>query len=297
MSTTDNSNFDLVPSLVRRASDRAQADYAHHAEVPNTIAERLYERLSLLKTPPSRVLDIGTGDGRHLTVLRQLFPRAKIVGTDLSLNALSKARSTRFWQRNNAVVCLDARVAMPFADGCFDLVVSNLAMPWIWPAEIFASELNRVLSDSGAFFLSSVGPDTLVELRTAWRKIDSADHVNAFLDMHDVGDLLHRAGISDPVMDTERLSVTYASLDKLLTDLIHTGCTSVLRGRRRGLMGSDIRQRLAQAYGEAGRASASTEGISATLEVVYAHGWKGQAKRASPISGEYVVNIDQLRST
>lgn len=295
MSTSDNSNFDLDPELVRKASDRAQPHYAEHAEVPDTIAERLYERLSLLKEPPARVLDIGTGDGRHLAVLRQLFPRAKIVGADLSLQAILAARRTRFWQRSNPVVCLDARVAMPFADGCFDLIVSNLAMPWIWPAEVFAGELNRLLSDSGAFFLSSVGPDTLIELRAAWQKIDTADHVNAFLDMHDVGDLLHRAGISDPVMDTERMSVTYSSLDKLLADLINTGCTNVLQGRRRGLTGSDIRQRLAQAYAEAAESDLSTADITATLEVVYAHGWKGIAKKVTGAHGEFVVNIDQLK--
>lgn len=298
MSESDHASFGIEQRLVRKASVRAHrnrnSSTADHCQIPDAIVERLYERLSLLKKPPARVLDLGAGDGRHLKLLRKLFPRADIYGADLCPFGLQQALSKKFWQRQPRLICLDASKALPFADGSFDLVVSNLLMPWILPAEVFASELNRILSDCGVFFLSSTGPDTLCELRAAWQQIDTAEHINAFLDMHDVGDLLHRAGISDPVMDTERLSITYSSVDKLLDELVHLGCTNVLQGRRRGLIGDDIRSKLAANYSQDGIAGGE-QGITSTLEVVYAHGWKGTQKQAMEQNGEVRVNIDQLR--
>ncbi len=287
-----------MQSLVRKASARAHSNDLgrdpSHSHIPDAVAERLFERLSLLKTRPTRVLDLGTGDGRHLSLLRDLYPRADIFGADICPVGLRQVDRKRFWHRKPLGICLDANFAWPFSDGSFDLVVSNLLMPWILPAEVFASELNRVLSDTGVFFLSSTGPDTLCELRAAWQHVDNAEHINAFLDMHDVGDLLHRAGISDPVMDTERLSITYSSVDKLLDELIHTGCTNVLQGRRKGLMGLDARMKLAESY-PCDDVGVQQCGITATLEVVYAHGWKGKPKKTGLNSGEFRVNIDQLR--
>ncbi len=298
MSNPDNASFGIDYSLVRKTSDRAQSEYSAHSEVPDTIADRLYERLELLKEPPARVLDVGTGNGRHLKVLRQLFPRAVVVGADISTVALRCAPKTRFWQRSPLLVALDASAGLPFSDGSFDLVVSNLMLPWILPAEVFAAELNRILSDNGAFFLSSVGPDTLQELRYAWRQIDDAEHINVLLDMHDVGDLLHRAGIADPVMDAERLTVEYPSVPKLLSELVQTGCCAVVSGRRRGLMGSDITSKLAAAYPDrSSDGNSDSSSIDATLEVVYAHGWKGKPKVAGGQAGEFVINLDRLRKS
>ena len=56
---------------------------------------------------------------------------------------------------------------------------------------------------------SSFGPDTLFELRAAWAEVDPGDHVHHFIDMHDYGDMLMAAGLADPVMDVERMTLTY----------------------------------------------------------------------------------------
>lgn len=291
----NNTGFAIDTAMVCKAGSRAQTSYSVHAQVPDAIADRLYDRLPLLKSTPARVLDLGTGNGRHLHTLRKLFPAAEVVGADLCVAALQQVKKPAFWQRSSPLVCMDAGRGWPFVDDSFDLIVSNLMLPWILPAEDFARELNRVLSRGGAFFLSSAGPDTLIELRSAWQQIDTAEHINAFLDMHDVGDLLHRAGISDPVMDTERIKVTYPSVEKLLDELMHTGCGAVVSGRRSGLMGSDIRSKIVASYPRA-----DTDGrgeIIATLEVVYAHGWKGQQQASCGAAGEFPINIDGLRKS
>ncbi len=289
VSTFDETDYQIDLELVDRINRRRIG--RHEFAVPDLIAGRLFERLALLKINPQRVLDLGAGDARHIKPLQKSFPDATVFAADLSASQLRSARATRFWQRQPPLVALDAS-SLAFADGVFDLVVSNLMLPWIHPPDQFASELNRVMSEQGVFFLSTAGPDTLIELRECWASIDSASHVNALLDMHDVGDLLLRSGVSDPVMDVERLQINYSSVDALLDELIATGALSVVAGRRRGLMGRDIRRKLASAYPKNNEG-----GITATLEVVYAHGWKGQSdsSRKHSSNGEVYVSLDSLR--
>ncbi|MEM7258038.1 MAG: methyltransferase domain-containing protein [Pseudomonadota bacterium] len=289
VSAIDEAHYLIDLSLVDRVIRRRVDDYP--AAVPDLVAGRLFERLDLLKTNPHRVLDLGAGDTRHRESLQHRFKQSMVFSADLSDTLLRRGRTGGFWRRKPPMVCLDAS-HLPFADGSFDLVVSNLMLPWVHPPDSFAAELNRVLSPQGVFFFSTAGPDTLMELRRAWSQIDDLPHVNALLDMHDVGDMLMRAGITDPVIDVERLQINYSSVDRLLDELVAVGSLNVLRGRRRGLMGSDIRQRLSQHY-----PLNDQGGVTATLEVVYAHGWKGQRK-SSPRDGgghEVWVSLDMLK--
>jgi len=238
--------------LLRRSVDRAAASYDQHALVFDEIANRLIERLDLLNLTPHRILDLGTGNGRQLQMLKARYPRATIVGADISAVALHAARVRgrqtwwrRRWRQSPALVCMDAGARWPFADASFDLVISNMLLPWVNETDELACELERVLTPAGTFFISSAGPDTLIELRQAWESVDTSMHVNAFLDMHDVGDMFARAGLADPVMDTERIEVRYKDVETMLGELQATGCNCVLRGRRRGLMARQVVHRVA----------------------------------------------------
>jgi len=239
----------------------------------DAIAERLFERLNLLTLSPSKIVDLGTGDARHIKLLQRQFKGAAIVGADLSLSRLRRvSEGRRFWQKQPLLVCLDASMPLPLADASIDLVVSNLMLPWLSDARGLVAEINRVLVKEGAYFISTVGPDTLVELRRAWAEVDDSQHINLFLDMHDVGDLMSSSGLADPVM---------------LDELIGLGFINVLGGRRKGLTAKSVRQRLAASY-----PVNKDGGIDATLELVVAHGWSGVPKAPA---GEYRFNIDQLR--
>jgi len=164
-----------------------------------------------------------------------------------------------------------------------------MLLPWVFDAEHLMAEINRLLMDDGAFFLSTAGPDTLIELRHAWSSVDDCLHVNAFMDMHDLGDLLVGAGITDPVLDTERITVSYPTLSALLKDLIGLGFINVLGGRRKGLTSAKVIDRLSAHYplNEAG-------GVDATLELVVAHGWAGQVRSVSA-SGDFYFPLERLR--
>jgi malonyl-CoA O-methyltransferase len=115
---------------------------------------------------------------------------------------------------------------------------------------------------------SSLGPDSLKELRAA----AGERRVHAFLDMHDLGDMLVAAGFSAPVMDMELLSIAYPDSSGLLADLRASGQTCARADRPRGLAGRSFGTRLRSALGP-----------RATFEVVYGHAWKATPRAAEEV--------------
>ncbi len=118
---------------------------------------------------------------------------------------------------------------------------------------------------------SSFGPDILSEIRACWARIDEYPHVHTFLDMHDVGDQLLQTCFIDPVVDCERLTITYPSLDKLLQEIIKTGSHNLAAGRRQGLTGKRAFNRFRKLY--ANNFQLADNRVFATVEVVYALAW------------------------
>jgi malonyl-CoA O-methyltransferase len=121
---------------------------------------------------------------------------------------------------------------------------------------------------------STFGPDTLMELRQAFASADDRPHVNRFIDMHDLGDALVQAGFANPVMDMEKIVLTYDDIKAVMRDLKAIGAHNVALGRPRGLMGRHAFERAEAAYDKLRR-----EGrLPATFEIVYGHAWKPQPK-------------------
>ncbi len=282
MDTDEPGEYRVDSRLVRRATNRTALHLQRHSEVHGTIALNLLERLDLLRKPPQRLLVLGCGHGTELPLLRKRYPRALVVGADIAdLRLELIAARRRFWQSAQPLLCFDPSERFPFADDAFDLVIGNLVLPWVFPASTFATELNRVIAPQGGFFLSTAGPDTLLELRQAWAAIDDHVHVNAMPDMHDLGDLLVGAGVADPVVDVERLAVRYSSAQAMLAELRGLGLGCALAGRRRGLYGSTIDNRLGD---QLASLSVDQDGsVLASLEIVYAHGWKGAPRQSGSV--------------
>jgi malonyl-CoA O-methyltransferase len=181
------------------------------------------------------------------------------------------------------LACADAE-RLPLAAGSAQLVFSNLLLQWCDPAAVFA-ETARVLETGGLFLFSTYGPDTLKELRAAFAAVDDAPHVNAFVDMHDLGDALVAAGFADPVMEMEALTVEYADVESIARDLRRGGGQTVLAGRRPGLGGRERWKRMAERYEAHRRAGA----LPATFEVVYGHAWKAAPRKAA--DGRAIVDF------
>ena len=151
-----------------------------------------------------------------------------------------------------------------------------------------------MLRVGGVLHLTSLGPDTLVELRRAWQAADPDHvHVSRFVDMHDLGDALVRAGFAEPVLDVERYTLTYDDARRLMRDLKTIGAHNATVGRARGLTGKRTLARMLDAY-EADRRDGK---LPATYEVVFAQAWVAD-RPARPESrgpaGEVRVPVSSL---
>jgi len=217
----------------------------------------MLERLDYVKLAPGRVLDAGSGPPQR--VLGKRYPKASVVAVDVSLGMLRSARTwlSSFLNRELSV-CGDLE-RLPVAGEAVDLVWSNMALHWVADPAAALREFERVLAPAGLLMFSTLGPDTLRELRQA----AGAARVHEFLDMHDIGDMLVAAGFSAPVMDMEMLTIAYPAADGLLRDLRASGQTSARADRPRGLSGKGFGARLRGAVA-----------ANATFEVVYGHAWK-----------------------
>jgi len=252
----------------RRAFERAAARYDEVAVLQREIGRRMLERLDYVRLEPRAVLDAGCGTAELTVALAQRYPQAELVALDFAHGMVRRGRTRDGWARAPQWVCGDVE-ALPLASQSVDLVYSNAVLQWSTDLPGVFAEFLRVLRPGGLLMFSTFGPDTLVELRAAWAAVDGHSHVSRFVDMHDIGDLLVGTRFAEPVMDCERLTVTYAAVDDLMRDLKTLGAHNVTAGRVRGLTGRSRLDAMRAAY-ERFRADGR---LPATYEVVYGHAW------------------------
>lgn len=281
---------ELNKTRVRRAFELAADTYDRVAVLQRAVGERLIERLDLVKLRPAALLDAGSGTGACTRLLARRYRRARVVALDLARAMLARARATAGWFDRSAYVCGDAE-RLPLRADYFDLVVSNLTLQWCDPDAVFG-EFLRVLRPGGLLMFTSFGPDTLKELRAAWDEGDpGAAHVHHFIDMHDLGDALVRAGFAEPVMDVERFTLTYSTVEGVLRDLKALGAHNALATQRRGLTGKARYRRFVEAY-ERRRADSV---LPASYEIVYGHAWAPPQRAPAARPGEVRVPFGALR--
>ena len=279
------------PAVVRRAFDRAADTYDDAAILQGRVRDELLERLDVVRFEPARILDLGTGSGLGAAALKQRYRKAEVTAVDFAPRMLAIAAKRSRWRRRIATVHADA-VSLPFANEAFDLVFSNMMLPYCADPDRVFREARRVLAPNGLLTFTTVGPDTLSELRDGWTGIDDSTHVLRFIDMHDIGDALVRAGFAEPVMDVDRYTVTYETLDALLKDLKRCGATNATVGRPRGLTGSGRLATLANRY-ERHRVDGR---LPATCEVIFGHAWAPTlgAVRNTDAGGVTEVPVDRI---
>jgi malonyl-CoA O-methyltransferase len=252
------------------------------------VERRMLERLSWTKLAPANVLDIGCGRGRGTVALQQLFPNAAVIGADLAFGMLSSDSSkpkvslggrsiTKLlsaFKPKAIIQPLPQFVQadsghLPFLGDSFDLVWSNLMFHWLPDAQISVQEWYRVIRPGGLLSFTALGVDTFKELKGLGLPVMDLP------DMHDIGDLLVKSGFSEPVMDQQKLSLTYTDGSKLIEEIRSFG-GHVQKNRPKFLRADKHWSRSLEAL-ESLRGSDGK--ISITTEILFGHTWAPARKK------------------
>jgi malonyl-CoA O-methyltransferase len=287
-----NNELALDKRLLRRSFEKAAAGYDAAAVLQHEVCRRMLSRLDYIKHSPAAVLDAGTGTGNVIAALRARYPHAALYALDIALAMVRRVSSAVPWwqrvrRRGVLPVCGDIE-QLPLRSAAVGMVWSNLALQWVNdPPRAFA-EFRRVLAPGGLLMFSTFGPDTLKELRAAYAGADRYTHVNRFVDMHDLGDMLVHAGFAAPVMDMEYMTLTYPEVRALMHDLKAIGAHNVTAGRRRGMTARATLAQVERNY----EASRRDGRLPATFEVVYGHAWAPLPR--STADGKTIIPIKTI---
>ena len=270
-----NPEYRLDKQQVRRAFDRAASSYEQSAVLQREVVGRMLDRLEYIRIKPECIVDVGAGTGFVGAGLAKHYPKATVYELDMSIRMLQQIRQKQAWYKRwfgkQTLICADAE-QLPLQDKSADIIFSSLVIQWCDNLEETFAEFFRVLKPGGLLMFTTFGPDTLIELRQSWAQVDDEGHVSQFMDMHDVGDALLRAGMAEPVMDVENFTLMYEKVADLLHDLKAIGATNALQKRNRGLTGKQAYQAM-QTHYETLRQTDQGK-LPATYEVVYGHAWK-----------------------
>lgn len=288
---------------IRRAFNKAARRYDEVAILQRQVADELLERLDLIKQPFSAILDAGCGTGYALPKLHAHYPQASLYALDLAEHMLTQARQywSQYWTSTKQLsikqegtpinwlkkwtatkgmkkwtpmyLCADME-SLGMQSESVDLIFSNLSVQWCNDLHTVFNEWMRVLKPGGMLMFSSLGPDTLYELRQSWAAVDEREHVHSFMDMHNVGDALLSVGFAEPVMDVSNYTLTYETVTALMRDLKTLGASNASDHKPKQLTGKSRVQKLASYYEkfrQQGR-------LPASYEVVFGHAWKPEKK-------------------
>jgi SAM-dependent methyltransferase len=264
--------FDRRLLRARRARARALGPATFLLE---RAADDLAARLAAVLRPFDLAVDLGTpGDALRLRLADRV---GSIVATAPAVAEVAGAR----------LALVADEEALPFRDGCLDLVVSALALQFVNDLPGTLIQIRRALKPDGLLLAALIGGDSLSELRTAFAAAEAeieggvSPRVAPFADLRDLGALLQRAGFALPVTDVDRVTVRYASPLDLMRDLRRMGAGNVLIERRRAPLRRATLRRMLEIYAER---YADTDGrVRATFEIVWLSGWAPHQSQQQPL--------------
>ena len=282
----------LDPLAVLRHARRlaqAPAEPWLHAEV----AQRMVERLSIIKLQPRRVLRWSDFLGGGGAALAAAYPDAEQVCVEWSPPLLERSRQEQkrgWWDALRRKAEVQVLAPQDVVNAQFELVWANMCLHSSSDLPGTLAAWSAALAVDGFVMFSCIGPDSLVELRPLYAAQGWGRPAPAWWDMHDVGDLMAEAGFADPVMDQERISLTWADAESLLKDLRALG-GNLAPERFAGCRGKTWHRQLLDAL-EGLRASDGRLHLS--LELVFGHAFKSVPKPR--LSAETSVSLEQMRA-
>ncbi len=228
---------------IAHSFSQAATTYDSAADLQRQIGHRLITLMP--KGNYRHVLDLGCGTGYFAPHLQEALQTEQFIGLDMAEGMVSFAK--KHAALTQAEWCCADAESLPLKDASLCLIFSNLALQWCTDLSMVMAEALRVLRPGGYFVFSTLGPDTLNELKKAWKQVDDYVHVNHFLDRQEIISTVNAVGFNVKVTD-EYIVTGYHQLRSLTTELKSLGAHNLNPGRRVGLTGKTALQKLRQAY-------------------------------------------------
>jgi len=250
---------------------------------PQWVTLRLADRLDDITRKFPRALDLGCHGGEIAAALHGRGGIETLVQCDLSTAMARRAA------RNGRPTLAADEELLPFAPESFDLVISNLSLHWVNDLPGCLLQVRQCLKPDGLLLAAMLGGETLHELRQSLIEAELAEaggvspRVSPFADLRDAGGLLQRAGFALPVIDGDRMTVSYPDILKVMQDLRGMGEGNAVRAHA----GRSIHRALAARADEFYRRRfGDAEGrLAATFQVIYLTAWApaaGQQRALAP---------------
>ncbi len=263
---------------IKSAFDSASSSYDNAAFLQEEVGSRMLERLKFFKITPSTILDLGSGTGTLNKKMKGQFPGVVTVEIDISQTMLTQARKKqrlKFWPFSEIgnQICGDIE-NIPIKASSIDFVWSSFVLEWVESIPKVFGNINNVLRKGGLFVFATLGPDTLKELRVCGEKEGYLSVVNDFPDMHDLGDQLIKAGLTDPVVDVEMFTLSFSTFKKFINELKLSGSVRKSSDTPPQSPWFSIERRYQDFRNPKGE-------WPATFEVIYGHAWASGSRQRS----------------
>lgn len=249
-----------------RFQQRALAGFHQSDFMYNHIMQRLFSHLEDCSIGPETILNYSFMGSIAQQKLAELYPKATIVSIN---NPAELSQLT------------------PYS---FDMLVAHGGLHQVEDVMAWLMTLRACLKSEGLLLLSCLGPDTFQELRAAFAAASVDAHLDDFVDLHHVGDMLLQSGFAEPVVDVERLHINYKSLAQLFMDLKNNGCQNVHLQRLRHVMPKGRWQAMLNHYPQLKGES----NFSVSIEANYALAWAGDVVQQQQDHETY-ISFDNIQ--
>jgi len=282
----DNPAIIFDRAALRKNRDRASKNFADHNFLVQEVAARLHDKYQDITRDFQHILDLGSREGEMARLLKDKF----VISQDLSHGFLQKSAGLRIQADEEF---------LPFRPQSLDLVISNLNLHWVNDLPGCLAQIMQALKPDGLFLGTLLGGETLNELRRAMMEAEinlrggASPRVSPFMDVRDGGNLLQRAGFALPVVDTDRITVTYENAFRLMQELKAMGEGNILITRSRSLTSPHLMSECAKIYQEK---FADPRGrITVTFDIIYLMGWSPHESQQKPLKpGAGKVNLNDM---
>lgn len=237
---------------VARSFSRSALNYDSVAYLQREVGLSLLRHLGSFfdnANHPVNVLDLGCGTGFFRNKLSELFLESEYIGLDIAEGMLRFCQESILFneKRLAGFICADAE-NLPLHSESLECVFSNMALQWCNDLSLLFSELNRVLCLNGSIAMTTLGPNTLCELKQAWSKVDNLVHVNDFYSSVQWREAAEAHGFVVELHKTKNMLLEFASVNELLQELKLLGAHNINEGQRKTLTGPSRIRKLLDGY-------------------------------------------------